>query len=185
MKTDARTRYTKKVIKESFFELLKENPLNKITVKSICDKSEINRTTFYRYYSDPFDLMEKIESELIDSFRLYTRDAEYKNLTQIVDGMMDAVKLNQDIYTLLISDNGDVTFINRILSSSYELFKDDLKGLVPRLSPKQQEWFYYYIAQGCISVVINWIQDGMKEDSSEVSDFIVKLDTLLIEGIKN
>ncbi len=43
MKTDARTQYTKKVIRECFFELLKETPLNKITVKGICERAQINR----------------------------------------------------------------------------------------------------------------------------------------------
>lgn len=74
MKNDARARYTKRRIRECFFELLKDTPLNKITVKSICDKAEINRTTFYRYYSDPFDLMEQIEYELITSFQSYARE---------------------------------------------------------------------------------------------------------------
>lgn len=32
-KTDARVRYTRKVLKESFLTLLKDNPVNKITVK--------------------------------------------------------------------------------------------------------------------------------------------------------
>jgi len=64
MKTDARVRYTKNVIQESFFKLIKEKPINKITVKSICDLSEINRATFYKYYTDPFDLMKKSRANL-------------------------------------------------------------------------------------------------------------------------
>ena len=64
MKTDARVRYTKMIIKKSFISLLKERPINKITVKAICEMSEINRATFYKYYNDPFDLMEDIESVL-------------------------------------------------------------------------------------------------------------------------
>ena len=66
MKTDARVRYTKMIIKKSFISLLKERPINKITVKAICEMSEINRATFYKYYNDPFDLMEKIEEEMLE-----------------------------------------------------------------------------------------------------------------------
>jgi len=49
MKTDARTRYTLKVIEKSLITLLKEKPMNKITVKELCELAEINRATFYTH----------------------------------------------------------------------------------------------------------------------------------------
>ena len=39
-KTDARVRYTRRVIKESFLSLLSEKPVNKITVKEVCEAAE-------------------------------------------------------------------------------------------------------------------------------------------------
>lgn len=52
MKTDARVRYTRMRIREAFFECLEKKPINKITVKEICDIAEINRATFYTHYAD-------------------------------------------------------------------------------------------------------------------------------------
>ena len=46
-KIDVRARYTRKIIKESFYTLLREKPVEKITVKELCEKAEINRSTFY------------------------------------------------------------------------------------------------------------------------------------------
>lgn len=57
---DRRTKYTLKTIKETFLDLLQENNINKITVKEICDNADINRATFYRYYTDIYDLLKKI-----------------------------------------------------------------------------------------------------------------------------
>ena len=45
MKTDARVRYTVHMIQNIFLELLKEKPIAKITVKEICERAEINRST--------------------------------------------------------------------------------------------------------------------------------------------
>ena len=59
-KSDARVRYTQRVLKESFLSLLRKKPINKITVKEVCELAELNRATFYSHYSDCFDLMEKI-----------------------------------------------------------------------------------------------------------------------------
>ena len=42
MASDARVRYTQMVIKNSFIKLLEQKALNKVTVKEICELSEIN-----------------------------------------------------------------------------------------------------------------------------------------------
>ena len=47
---DRRVKYTKKIIKDTFLNLLKEKEISKITVSEICKLSDINRATFYRYY---------------------------------------------------------------------------------------------------------------------------------------
>ncbi len=67
-KLDARKRYKQMILKQSFLKLLKEKPVNKITVKELCELSQINRATFYTHYSDCFALLESIENELIDEF---------------------------------------------------------------------------------------------------------------------
>ena len=41
MATDRRTKYTKSVIRQALFDLLKEKPLNKITVTDICKMADI------------------------------------------------------------------------------------------------------------------------------------------------
>ncbi len=52
MKTDARVRYTLMKLKESFLVLLEKKPINKITVKEVCELSELNRATFYTHFTD-------------------------------------------------------------------------------------------------------------------------------------
>ena len=61
MGQDARVRYSKMIIQSNFVSLLKQKPMNKITVKELCEMADINRATFYKYYMDFYDLMEKIE----------------------------------------------------------------------------------------------------------------------------
>lgn len=63
VKNDRRVRYTKKVIKESLFDLLQTTPFEQITVKALCQKAEINRATFYKHYETLSALMEEIEYE--------------------------------------------------------------------------------------------------------------------------
>ena len=47
-----RTAYTKTAIRRTFFELLEEKDFDKISVREICQRADINRSTFYRHYDD-------------------------------------------------------------------------------------------------------------------------------------
>ena len=47
---DIRVKKTKRAIQKAFVALLLEKPIEKITVKEIAERAEINKTTFYSHY---------------------------------------------------------------------------------------------------------------------------------------
>ena len=61
MAEDRRVRKTKKAICDVFCELTKDKKLNEITIKELCAKADINKSTFYLHYRDIYDLAEMIE----------------------------------------------------------------------------------------------------------------------------
>ena len=65
---DYRTRVTKMLIRKAFTDMLKEKPIQSITIKELCETAGINRGTFYSHYSDIYDLLEKLEEELMADF---------------------------------------------------------------------------------------------------------------------
>ncbi len=75
---DRRVKYTKMVIKNSLVKFLKEKPISKITVKEICEDADINRATFYAHYTDQYDLLQRIENEIIDDINLYLSEYNFE-----------------------------------------------------------------------------------------------------------
>ena len=65
MAEDRRVRKTKKAIQDVFCEMTKEKKLNEITVKELCARADINKSTFYLHYRDVFDLADSIQNILI------------------------------------------------------------------------------------------------------------------------
>ena len=57
---------TREVFIDTFCELYRTKPVEKITVSEITRKAGYNRTTFYDYFLDVYDLLEQIEEELIN-----------------------------------------------------------------------------------------------------------------------
>lgn len=65
MQTDKRIFKTKKNLKETLITLLEKNSFESITVKSICEKSNTSRITFYNHYGDKYDLLDDISKDML------------------------------------------------------------------------------------------------------------------------
>lgn len=172
MKTDARVKYTRMVIRNSFLELLKEKPVNRITVKEICERSEINRATFYKHYQDPFDLLEQLEDELLAHTRGVLSENAYTDITALYMDMLNTLKENEKLYRVIGSSHGDHSLYTRIFADSYEQAFPLIARRFPHLDHTRQNLLYYYISQGCSGIVSYWFTNGMKEPPEEIAEFI-------------
>lgn len=186
---DARIRYTKKVIAETFLELLRKKPIEKITVKEICDIAEINRATFYKYYDNPYDLLEKIEKETMDKLqekitvckeRILAKNEGIlpeELLGEIFKIVLEDISSKKDLYTSLFSENGDDLFKEQLFSFCY---KDNIKTIeerFPNLPKYRQDLLYYFVAEGCNGVLNQWLINENGQSTDELAHFIVTIIT--------
>ena len=172
---DARTRYTKMIIQEVFLNLLEEKNVERITVKEICEKAEINRATFYKYYDNAFDLLEKLENETMDKLKeelnalpdmtfigiyrlVLNKNLENKRLYELLFRKMEDERFKKDLYDLCYGDN----FV-----AIRHYFSD--------LPENQQQSLYYFIAEGLAGVMKQWIRGGYKESVDEIVDLAGKI----------
>ena len=62
---DIRVKKTRRAIQKAFIELLREKPIEKITVKEIAERAEINKTTFYAHYETLDALINQLEMQTV------------------------------------------------------------------------------------------------------------------------
>lgn len=175
MKSDARVRYTRMVIKNAFITLLKQKPLNKMSVKDVCELAEINRATFYKHYSDCFDLMDKTQDALIAQLQGMMRSAKPQDTRQMFTEIFARIQENGDLYLTLTSTHGDSTFPTRIIALCYEEAKRITENQFPDISSTKREWLYFFCANGCSGILSHWIHSGMTEDTAELAHFMSEL----------
>lgn len=65
---DLREKKTKKLIEEQFVKMLGEMEFSHITVRDLCERAWINRSTFYRHYQDIYQLRDMYIDRLLDTF---------------------------------------------------------------------------------------------------------------------
>ncbi len=78
--TDLRVVKTLKQIDQALLTCLAEAPFEKITVEQLCRAALINRSTFYKYYTSKYDLMEQYLQRALDGFRRQV-DVAFVNAT--------------------------------------------------------------------------------------------------------
>ena len=62
---DKRIEKTKRAIKTAFMDLRAKKPLEKISVKELCEAAYINKSTFYSHYEDIYALSDALEYETV------------------------------------------------------------------------------------------------------------------------
>lgn len=175
MATDVRVKYTKMIIEKSFVELLKVKQLNKITVKELCDLSEINRSTFYKYYDDIFDLFDKMIAKSKVEFHNLIQEMKGQGRGKALTESLEKIKKNGDIYIALITEQRGHGVLDEALNEFfYELIKVSEVAFL-NIPKDKQMWILYYLVWGCSGIVRCWANNEMKESTQKVATLIDNL----------
>lgn len=75
--TDLRVQRTKKVLKDNFKDLFLKYDYEKITIKELCEKSMVNRRTFYLHYNSIDDMLTEVLEEIAEEFYEYTNGYDH------------------------------------------------------------------------------------------------------------
>lgn len=168
---DRRIKYTQRVIREEFINLLRTNNVSKITVSEICKRADVNRATFYKYYDNPYDLLIKTEGNLLDDLQIKIELNGNRNFSSILRIVLEDLKENADIYTVLFSKNGDLAYRERIFALCYQENMKYISNSFPSLSDTQKEWLYDFMLEGSNGIINNWINNGMIESIDDIVSF--------------
>jgi len=153
-RTDARVRYTQRVLKEALLSLLAEKPINKITVKEVCALAELNRATFYAHYSDCFALLESIENELVDAFARSLRLVNALDVSALIEAIYDIIEQNRAACRALIFQSVHSSALQRMIElarpESIAYWKTQLR----RATDEELEMLYTHLSNGLMNLVV-------------------------------
>jgi len=171
-KLDRRKKYTRKVLKESLVALLANGkPISAITVKEICEMADINRSTFYMHYSDPYDLLDKIEAEIIEDMNTYlssyrfTIEEESLKMTQ---KLLEYITNNKFLFQTLLTKNRDPAFEQRLMDIAQRF----MMSTVHHLKEVNSRYLSTFVVSGAIHVIKDWMKNEMDLSPKEMAIMI-------------
>ena len=146
MKTDARVKYTKMVLKKALLELLEHKPVNKITVKEVCERAGLNR----------FDLLESIEEELFGQFeRSMQNYVQSFDIAALVDGLYGIIQENEAVCRVLLFGRRSTELIHRMIVYAHDLSIASWRRTLKKASDDELEMLYLCLSNGLLSVILD------------------------------
>ena len=109
---------SKKLLENALISLLKQKSLYKISIRELCEVASINRSTFYKYFSSQFDLLNYMENNLLKGIDNILGEPLKGNetLEKSLIKVLKYLKENKEFSKLLLNNNFDNEFPQKLFS---------------------------------------------------------------------
>jgi AcrR family transcriptional regulator len=150
-------------IEKIFLQLIQKKNIDDISVSTICEKANLNRSTFYSNYIDIYDLAEKIKQQMEIEFAQFQSS---NNAKQDEDGYLSMFRYIKD---------------NQIFFKTYFKLEEISNSLPTQYRIELAEKYYnnkfidYHIEffrAGLNAVIKKWLNNGCRETPEEINEII-------------
>lgn len=180
-KTDLRILKTKKSLYEALLLLLKEKPFEEIKVSDICEKSLINRSTFYAHYEDKYDLFATFIQDLKESFATELRANRevldpkqyYMELIRI---FLDHMEAKRDLYFSIMIHNKNSIIMDMVYDTLNEELRSRLDIMLKSGNASVPSDIVCNFYLGAVfQVGMEWLRGGNKYTKQDLTDYLERL----------
>ena len=167
---------------EAFLALLSEKDFAYITVREICKRAKVNRSTFYLHYETIGDLLDETVSLLNDRFlasfggrvdlnvdALSESDANFIRDDYLLP-YLEFVKENRSAY-LAIHEQGTVFGTEKAFR---KMFETVFSPIMTRfgIPLEHQSYMMSFYRYGMVAVITQWLKNGCAEDKETIASII-------------
>lgn len=161
---------TKRMFHESFCELLQEMPKERITVKALCERAELNRSTFYLHYETLDDLICELEQAWIDEhFRNLGYVGENDVTTAFILRLLTRIKENSALSRRLLDDPHFVALYSQSMRAYF------LRTIKSPASPTESDYANVFVLSGGLAVAKMWLDAGCDIPEDRLAEMIFRM----------
>ncbi len=166
-KEDVRIQRTRRLLQQALIELSVEMGFATVTVRDITRRAMVNRSTFYRYYLDKFDLlnqyMDEVQAATAEAALLAEKAGHSSAVPPGLFVLVKHVEAHADFYRVMLSRNGDPAFVERFRENSegrYRYLFSQVHSAADAKAPPV-EMKLAYISYAGVGVILWWLENDM------------------------
>ena len=182
-KSESKYFNTALLMNQALLELLDKKDYEFITIKEICQKAGVNRSTFYLHYENIDDLLaETIETinkkfqSTFDNKKLNPTALDKKDLFLIDDQhlvpYLNLIKQNKKVYKLI--HNKPQLFNNQ--GAFQKLYAELFQVILEKygVSKQDREYIFAFFSFGVVAIIQKWVVHDCQDDICFVCEVIKK-----------
>lgn len=185
-KVDTRVQFTKNRLQEALLSLLQEKPIDRITVKELCDKADLNRSTFYLHYDSPHSLLKELEQTFLEAHRkLFLAFWQQGRNLHIMAELFACLKENRTFFCTIMGPYGDPDFADSLVSDARSGILDQWQLEFPAYARKDLNYIFDFVLSGSLRLILNWLHDDKGLSVAEFSHRMERLGHYALVAIQD
>lgn len=170
---DRRARRSRRLLKESLLELMKQKTFAEISVRDVTDEADMNRATFYLHYSGTAELLRSVEEDLLKELQTLV-DAHMQetvaigSVAPVFEPVLDFAIEHRETCTVLFSSSEASGFFQSIQQLVQENGAPLVRTWFRPADPRLTDYLLNFLAWGFIGLLSEWFEKGMALPKAEL-----------------
>lgn len=179
---------TARLMNEALLALLEKKNYEFITVKEICEKAGVNRSTFYLHYETVNDLLLESIEYITEKMRNKFHNSIMLDKERIANAPLNELVLITPQYLLpyleFVKDNKNVFIAAAsqpmVFRSDHifnTLYDDVFNPILSRydISERKKKYMLAFYLNGLYAIITVWIQNDCKDEINYIAELIITL----------
>ena len=176
---------TRQTFQSALARLAKDKPLNKITVKALCEEAQLSRNAFYFHYADIDALITEIEEDFFTAIDALLVDLERigypDNVLAILQRVAALLFANRDIALMLLDGQRAAVFVPRLNQVFCDFSYRYFHGFHPNSSRIAYDYFFTFLGEGFYAMLRRYLLSNDPFPYERVVDLSFTLITRLFQ----
>ncbi len=170
LRKDRRVQYTKKLLREALFDLLKDKELSQISITELCKMADVNRNSFYRHYNIPLDILLELEEEVYEKLSEVLRKSH--KMDEVILLSCQLLEDDKEMSKIVFTKADGSGILARIMTCVRKNFPVENQIELTDQTKPLLEMAYQFGEKGSIAVIKSWVENDFSQPSRQIAEMI-------------
>ncbi len=161
----------KKIILSAFYDLLQKQSISAISVSMIIEAAEVSKPTFYRYYYNKFDLLNRVFEEILAPIYEAGNTLDWEQALQKTFGSLE---VNRMIFRNGFKTEDQYNLRNDIM---LRIIEDAINQMLERKGVDIQQQAFAFAIRSCaithVAAMCGWVMDNKRQPAAQMITFLL------------
>lgn len=164
---------TKEILAESFMEISQRKDVNKITIQEIVDNCQLSPATFYRHFSDKYDLIAWEYARNFDERFSVVDDANYTWADYTLETIRYSWENKEYLKNLLDNTKGYQSYFHHVTDRTFAIYSDYIvRKFGEKAMTDDMKIYLRYSVYGSVQLVCAWIMGEFEATPEHLTELI-------------